>query len=63
MKYPRNKATIERSGIDPGMRELSKLHAIRSNQKKKYIKALESVEFYWERVEKAIDEAESSQSA
>lgn len=49
----RNKATIIRSGIDPDLKRLRRLQAIKSNQEKKYVKALESIENYWEQVFKA----------
>lgn len=65
-RYPRKKATILRSGIDPQMKRLNRLHAIRSNQKKKleaaqaaYDKAVRSVDFYWENVMDAVDEQEA----
>lgn len=55
----RNKAAIMRSGIDPEMKRLNRLHAIRSRQQKKLIAALESIENYWDEVAKAIEEKES----
>ncbi len=57
-KYPRTKATIMASGIDPHMKRLNKVHAIRSSTKKRYIRALEAVETYWEDVFAAMDEQE-----
>lgn len=59
----RNKAAILRSGIDPDLKRLNKLHAIRTNQERKYVRALESIENYWDQVFAAIDEQESQQSA
>lgn len=68
-RYPRKKATIIQSGIDPGMKRLNRLHAIRSNQLKKlkaaqdaYEKACRSVEFYWETVYDAVDEKEGREA-
>lgn len=52
----RNKTTILRSGIDPELKRLRRLQAIKSNQEKKYVKALESIEHYWEQVFKACEE-------
>lgn len=64
-RYPRNKATALRAGFT--MNELSKLHAILSNQKKKAEKAIEavakaqaSVDYYWERVFDALDQQEET---
>jgi hypothetical protein len=51
----RNKAAVLKSGIDPELRRLRKLQAIKSTQEKKYVQALESIEFYWEQVFDAID--------
>lgn len=69
-RYPRNKATIQQSGIDPELKQLFKLHAIRSNQQKKLKaaqaaleKAQRSVDFYWERVFEARDEQEGYKTA
>jgi hypothetical protein len=59
----RNKAAIIASGIDPELKQLRKLQAIRSNQEKKFVRALESIEFYWERVFSAIDENNSLETA
>jgi hypothetical protein len=55
----RNKAAIIASGIDPELKQLRKLQAIRSNQEKKVERAIASIEFYWERVFKAIEENSS----
>jgi hypothetical protein len=55
----RNKAAIIASGIDPELKQLRKLQAIRSNQQKKVDKATASIEFYWERVFRAIEENSS----
>lgn len=64
-KYPRKKGSCVRAGFDPDMRELRRLHAIRSNQEKKlrraqenYDKAVRSVDYYWERTFAAIEEKE-----
>ena len=69
-RYPRKKATIIRSGIDPDMKRLNRLHAIRSNQLKKlraaedaYNRACASVEHYWEQVFDAVDEQEKAQAS
>lgn len=51
----RNKQTILASGIDPELKKLRQLQAIRSNTQKKYIRALESIEDYWERVLEAAE--------
>ena len=61
-RYPRKKGTILRSGIDPQMKRLNKVHAMRSSAKKRYIAALERVEKYWDEVYDAIDEQESQAS-
>ena len=61
MSVERNKAAIIASGIDPDMKRLNKLHAIRSSAEKKHRRALESVENYWDEVFKAIED--QSQSA
>lgn len=52
----RNKASIIKSGIDPELKRLRRLQAIKSAQQKKYVKALESIENYWDNVAKAIGE-------
>ena len=52
----RNKASIIKSGIDPDLKRLRRLQAIKSAQQKKYVKALESIENYWDNVAKAIGE-------
>lgn len=52
----RNKATILASGIDPDLKRLRRLQAIKSSQEKKYVKALESIEYYWETVFAAVKE-------
>lgn len=52
----RDKRAIIASGIDPELKQLRKLQAIKSNQAKKFTRACESVEFYWERVDKALRE-------
>ena len=54
----RNKAAIMASGIDPDMKRLRRLQAIKSAQEKKFIKAVESIEFYWENVFSAIADNE-----
>ena len=51
----RNKAAVIASGIDPELKRLRKLQAIRSNQQKKVDKAVRSIEVYWEQVFAAID--------
>jgi len=51
----RNKHAILASGLDPKLRRLRQLQAIRSNCEKKLIKALEDIETYWERVNAAIE--------
>ena len=51
----RNKAAVIASGIDPELKRLRKLQAIRSNQQKKVDTAVRSIEFYWEQVFAAID--------
>jgi hypothetical protein len=50
----RNKEAILASGIDPELKRLRRLQAIKSGQEKKYKKALESIEYYWESVFEAI---------
>lgn len=52
----RNKASILASGIDPELKRLRRLQAIKSTQEKKFIKAVESIEHYWETVFAAIEE-------
>ena len=54
----RNKAAILASGIDPTLSRLRRLHGIKSNQAKKFTRACESIENYWEAVEKALKEKE-----
>ena len=39
----RNKAAILASGIDPDLKRLRRLQAIKSGQEKKFIKAVESI--------------------
>lgn len=51
----RNKASILKSGIDPELKRLRRLQAIKSSQQKKYVKSLESIENYWDNVSKAIN--------
>lgn len=50
----RNKATIIASGIDPDLKRLRRLQAIKSNQQKKFVSAVESIEHYWDEVFRAI---------
>lgn len=50
----RNKAAILASGIDPELKQLRRLQAIKSRQEKKYVAALNSIENYWDRVHAAI---------
>lgn len=52
----RNKAAIIASGIDPDLKRLRRLQAIKSSQEKKFIKAVESIEHYWDEVFRAIGE-------
>ncbi|BCO56047.1 hypothetical protein MINTM005_12910 [Mycobacterium intracellulare] len=52
----RNKAAIMASGIDPQMKRLNRLHAIRSRREKQFVAALESIENYWREVNAAIKE-------
>lgn len=52
----RNKASILASGIDPELKRLRRLQAIKSSQEKKFIKACESIEHYWDEVFMAIGE-------
>jgi hypothetical protein len=54
----RNKAAIIASGIDPDLKRLRRLQAIKSAQEKKFIKAVESIEYYWENVFSAIADKE-----
>jgi hypothetical protein len=54
----RNKAAILASGIDPDLKRLRRLQAIKSAQEKKFIKSVESIEYYWERVFAAIADAD-----
>lgn len=54
----RNKAAIMASGIDPQMKRLNRLHAIRSRREKQFVAALESIENYWREVNAAIEEKE-----
>jgi hypothetical protein len=56
----RNKAAILASGIDPDLKRLRRLQAIKSGQEKKFIKAVESIEHYWECVFAAIEEKEAA---
>ena len=55
----RNKAAILASGIDPDLKRLRRLQAIKSGQEKKFIKAVESIEYYWESVFSAIADADN----
>ncbi len=59
-RYPRNKASIMASGIDPEMKGLNKVHAIKSSTEKRYVRALEGVENYWDRVFDALDAQQNS---
>lgn len=54
----RNKAAILASGIDPDLKRLRRLQAIKSGQEKKFLKAVESIEHYWECVFAAIADSE-----
>jgi hypothetical protein len=54
----RDKATIIKSGVDPELKELRKLQAIKSGQEKKFVKSLERIEDYWDRVFAAVAAAE-----
>jgi hypothetical protein len=54
----RNKTAIIASGIDPDLKRLRRLQAIKSAQEKKFIKAVESIEYYWENVFSAIADKE-----
>ena len=56
----RNKAAIIASGNDPDLRKLRRLLSIRSNQEKKYVKALEDIEDYWERVFASLEHKKES---
>jgi len=57
-KLERNKAAILASGIDPDLKRLRRLQAIKSGQEKKFIKAVESIEYYWETVFAKIADAD-----
>lgn len=57
---PRNKATILRSGLDPELKKLRKLQAIKSRRAKQFTQACESVEHYWDNVFRAVEEADVS---
>ena len=46
----RNKATILASGVDPDLRKLRRLQAVKSAHEKKLLKALNDIEDYWEKV-------------
>lgn len=46
-----------KSGIDPGLKRLRKLHAIKSVRQKQLVAALEAIEDYWAEVEAALKEA------
>lgn len=59
-KYERNKAAILASGIDPELKKLRRLQAIKSSQEKKYVKALNSIEDYWDRVFAAVDSEQNT---
>ena len=52
----RNKAAIIASGVDPDLKRLRRLQAIKSNQEKKYVSALESIENYWDGVFRSLNE-------
>jgi hypothetical protein len=56
----RNKAAIIASGNDPDLKQLRRLQWVRSNQEKKYVKALEDIEDYWEKVFKSIEHKKGS---
>ena len=56
----RNKATIVASGIDPSLKQLRRLQAIRSSTRQKYVNALEDIEKYWDRVFAAVNEKEGA---
>ncbi|MFM8798705.1 MAG: hypothetical protein ACKODT_07090 [Fluviibacter sp.] len=55
----RNKAAVLASGLDPELKRLRRLQAIKSAQAKKFTKACESIERYWDQVHAAIMEKES----
>lgn len=50
----RNKETILASGLDPDLKQLRRLQAIKSTQEKKYVNALNSIENYWDRIFAAV---------
>lgn len=54
----RNKAAILKSGIDPNLARLRKLHALKAVREKQLIAALEAIEDYWNEVDAAIDNCE-----
>lgn len=54
----RNKEAIIASGIDPDLKRLRRLQAIKSSQQKKFVAACESIEYYWESVFAAIADKE-----
>lgn len=55
----RNKTTILKSGIDPDLKRLRYLQGRKSNQEKRYVKALENIESYWDDVRNAIESTEA----
>ncbi len=62
----RNKAAVEASGIDPGMRRLFRLYAIRTSRRyalqraqENLDKAQASIENYWAEVNEALEDQEA----
>lgn len=47
----RNKAAVLASGIDPELKRLRYLQAKKADMEKKYVKSLQDIEDYWEKVE------------
>lgn len=61
LRVQRNKAAIIASGIDPNMKRLYRLHAIRSSRERALKQAQEnlektnqSIEHYWAEIEEAV---------
>lgn len=50
----RNKESILASGIDPDLKRLRKLHAARRGAEKALVATIQSIEDYWDEVEKAL---------
>lgn len=56
MQHERNKKAILASGIDPNLKRFKYLQAVKSAHKKKYVKALNDIEDFWDKVFTTLEE-------